>query len=94
MIAIFEVTSPSTKADDFGMKRHEYARVPTILRYVLIDSDKVDVTVFERGRGDQEWSDARPVEDGVILVPEAGIEIPVAEISRGIRFSGQDAASH
>jgi len=94
VIAIFEVTRPSAKADDFGLKRHEYARVPTILRYVLIDSEKADVTVFERGHGDEEWSDARPVEDGVILIPEAGIEIPVAEIYRGIRFPGQDVASH
>ncbi len=45
---IAEVTSPSTEAVDRGPKLDIYASIPDVTHYVLIESRRKHVTVFER----------------------------------------------
>ncbi|MCA6573819.1 MAG: Uma2 family endonuclease [Pseudanabaena sp. M57BS1SP1A06MG] len=46
---IIEVLSPSTEAFDRGDKFKYYRRFPSLLEYVLIDAEKINIDVYRRG---------------------------------------------
>ncbi len=46
---IIEVLSPSTAGFDRGDKFKYYRRFPTLLEYVLIDAEKINIDVYRRG---------------------------------------------
>ncbi|RYG67352.1 Uma2 family endonuclease, partial [bacterium] len=45
---LVEVTSPSTRAIDHSDKLREYASVPSVRHYVLVDSEAMHVQMFSR----------------------------------------------
>ena len=75
---VFEVISPSTALTDRRVKAVEYAGVPGILAYVMLETERPEVTVRRRSTG---W-EAETFEglDAKLPLPEVGVTIPLAEI--------------
>jgi Uma2 family endonuclease len=92
VIVVFEVLSPTSGRIDRIDKVREYAAVPTIRRYVILESTNVGLTVMERNTADQVWQTTVLTNDDILRMPEIGIEIPIAEIYEGINFPDQDEA--
>jgi Uma2 family endonuclease len=77
-VILFEVLSESTATKDFGIKNIEYMNLPSVQRYVLIDQETINATVFSRIDG--QWL-GRILADGDVLeLPEIGIELPLREL--------------
>jgi Uma2 family endonuclease len=90
VVVVFEIvgTTPEAIRRDKFDKVRQYATVSSIRRYVIIESQFVGLTVYERDPSEQFWTrPPAPLTDGEILsMPEIGIEIPVDELYRGIIF--------
>ena len=85
-----EVLSASTGRCDRIVKVREYAAVPSIRRYVILESTGVGLAVFERPDSETPWvASTLGSEDEVLRLPEIGIAIPVAEIYAGIGFEAE-----
>lgn len=89
VIVIFEVVSPSSRHLDYEVKLDEYHDVPTVRRYVLLESGRIAVTVFERDHSGEELRPVNHPDDGILRLPEIGIEVPIAEIYEDVAFSGE-----
>ena len=76
--AVFEVLSPSTALTDRRVKAIEYAAVPAIMVYVLLEQDRPEIIVRRRSNG---WEAESLVgADAVLELPEIGMSIPLAFI--------------
>jgi Uma2 family endonuclease len=91
VVVVFEVISPTSGRTDRIVKVREYAAVPSILRYVIVESASIGLTVLERRTGDEKWTVTTLMADDTLLLPEIGIEIPVAELYEGVDFPASDA---
>ena len=81
-VVLFEVLSDDTADTDRGQKRADYARLPSLRRYVLLEQDRVAATVLVR-TGDG-WADA-PV--GALLdLPDLGVSLALAAAYQGVQF--------
>jgi len=56
VIVVFEVLSPTSGRIDRILKVREYAALPSIRRYVILESTGVGVTVMERTEPDEAWA--------------------------------------
>ena len=95
VVAIFEVLglTADAKRRDRITKVREYAAVPALRRYVILESAKIALTVFEREGPDVAWRTAALSEEDILRLPEIGIEIPVSEFYEDITFPDHDEAS-
>ena len=94
VLVVFEVVSSASSRRDRIVKVREYAAVPSIRRYVILESTSVGLTVLERAAPDQVWQTTVLTNDDTLQMPEINIDIPVAEIYEGISFPDQDDASN
>ena len=85
-VVVFEVISPTSGRIDRIVKVREYAAVPSIRRYVIVESNHVGLTVFERTTPDEPWRASTLSNDDILHMPEMGIEVPVAELYENISF--------
>ena len=75
---VFEVLSPSTALTDRRVKAAEYAAVPGILAYVMLETERPEIIVRRRGTG---WAEeAVGGLDAVLNLPEIDVDIPLAAI--------------
>ncbi|HUB12598.1 MAG TPA: Uma2 family endonuclease [Acetobacteraceae bacterium] len=84
-IVVFEVVSPgrdNRRRDE--EKVDEYESIPSILRYVLVESESRSFGVFWREPGDQAWRREPPDAAGPIRLPEFGIDLTLDEVYRGV----------
>ncbi len=88
VVVIFEVVGSTAEANrrDRITKVREYAAIPSVRRYVIVESSGIGLTVMERSSPDQVWQTTVLTEEDILRMPEIGIEIPVAEIYDGITF--------
>jgi Uma2 family endonuclease len=95
VVAVFEVLglTADAKRRDRITKGREYAAVPSIRRYVILDSAKIGLSVFEREGPDEVWRRTALTSNEILRIPEIGIEIPVSEFYEDIIFPDQDEAS-
>ena len=75
-VVVFEVVSPSSIREDRIVKPQEYAAVPSIRRYVIVEQATIGLTVLGRER-DEPWHLRTLGSGDVLALPEIGIEIPV-----------------
>lgn len=82
-LTVFEVLSPTSVHTDRHVKLREYAAIPTIRRYVIVESESIGIEVFTRQQGNDPWS-APPLEpDATLLLPELDTQLTAAEIYEG-----------
>ncbi len=77
---------PTSGRIDRIVKVREYAAVPSIRRYVLVEFAGVGVTVLERTAPGEVWRTTVLTGGDALLLPEIGIEIPVGELYEGLSF--------
>ena len=82
-MVLFEVASNDTVAIDQGDKRAEYAQLPSIRRYVMLEQSRMAATVLERTATG--WTESNPAMD--LALPELGVTLPFAAIWRNARFN-------
>jgi Uma2 family endonuclease len=95
VVVVFEIVgrTPDSNRRDRIVKVREYAAVPSIRRYVIIESSSVGLTVMERSTPDQVWQTTVLANDDILRMPEIGIEIPVAELYEDISFPEEGDAT-
>ena len=77
---VCEVASPSTALTDRRVKALEYAAVPSILVYMVLEQDRPEVTVRRRSAS---WeAEVVAGREATIALPEFGISIPMSAIYR------------
>ena len=94
VVVVFEVVSSASSRRDRIVKVREYSAVPSIRRYIILESTSVGLTALERAAPDQVWQTTVLTNDDTLRMPEISIDIPVAEIYEGISFPDQDDASN
>jgi Uma2 family endonuclease len=76
--AIFEVLSPSTALTDRRVKAIEYAAVPSVMVYGLLEQSRPEITIRRRSNG---WEAESLIGlDATLDLPEVGVAIPLAFI--------------
>jgi len=84
-ILIAEVLSPGTFHLDFGDKLREYLTLPTLDTYLVIAPDEPRIWVWQRTDGTfPKEPEIIEGSDQQVSLPALAIEIPLAEIHRGI----------
>jgi hypothetical protein len=56
LVVVFQVISPTSGRIDRIVNVRQYAAVPSIVRYVIVESASIGLTVLERPAGDQKWT--------------------------------------
>ena len=80
-VVLFEVLSDETAGTDKVQKRADYARLPGLRRYVLLEQGRMAATVLVRtGEG---WAEAPA--SAVLDLPELGVALPLASAYRGVQ---------
>ncbi len=87
---IFEVLSDGTSRTDLITKNHEYAATPSVQRYVILDQNAIEGSMFER-MGD-DWVGHLLTADSILRMPEIGIEVPLVEFYEGVELPSPDVA--
>ena len=85
---VFEVLSPSSGRSDRIEKVREYAAVPSVRRYVILEAKFAGLLVLHRQRADDPWTAQALTGDDVLDLPEIGSQIPVAEFYEDVDFTG------
>jgi Uma2 family endonuclease len=83
-VVIFEVLSASTVSIDTIVKNREYAKTPSIRRYILLAQDVMGGTMFERIGDD--WVGHVLGADSTLRMPEIEVEVPIAELYDGVEL--------
>lgn len=83
-VVIFQVLSAGTASIDTIVKNREYAKTPSIRRYILLAQDVMGGTMFERIGGD--WVGHVLGPDTILRMPEIEVEVPIAEFYDGIEL--------
>jgi Uma2 family endonuclease len=85
-LLIAEVISPETRHFDFGEKRQEYLGLPSLQAYLIVSPDEPQIWIWRRAdSGFDPEPEIVEGRDRIVALPALAIEIPVAEIYRGIR---------
>jgi Uma2 family endonuclease len=93
VVIVFEVIGSGTSRTDRILKVREYAAVPSIRRYVMLESSTSGLTVLERERPDEAWRTTTLTNSEILQMPEIGIEIPVDQLYAGIAFPREGDAT-
>ena len=85
-VVVFEVLSESTSRTARIEKVREYQATRSIMRYIILEQDSIGATTLERR--DDAWVVFTLTDGDRLLMPEIGIEIPLADLYAGIRRLG------
>jgi Uma2 family endonuclease len=83
-IALFEVLSDDTATTDRVQKLLDYAAIPSLRCYVLLEQTAVAATLFQRESGGA-WT-ASAHTGGTLFLPGVDAELPLADLYRGLIF--------
>jgi len=86
-VVVFEILSESTAHVDLVEKNAEYRATPSIQRYVILQQTHAAAIVFAR-KGEDWVVDVVAGGDGVLSLPEVGIELPLAELYADVTLVG------
>jgi Uma2 family endonuclease len=82
---IVEVLSPSTEAYDRGKKFKLYQRSTSLVEYVLVSAEEIEIEVFrknERGK----WEVTNYVAGDMVELESIGLTFAIERVYRGIEF--------
>ena len=80
--AVFEVLSDETAETDQGDKRMDYAQLPGIRNYVLLDQSRMAASMLERTADG--WIETHATTE--LAFPALGVTLPLCAIYRNVRF--------
>ncbi len=83
-LAIFEVLSDDTATTDRVDKLIDYAALPSLRSYVLLEQTAVAATLFQREAGGAWIASAHT--EGALVLPGLDITLPLAELYQGLTF--------
>jgi Uma2 family endonuclease len=83
-MVVIEILSPTTARTDRIEKNCEYQVAPSIRRYILLEQESIAAEVYSRE--DQRWLRSTVTGDGILLMPEIGVELPLAEAYAGLEL--------
>jgi Uma2 family endonuclease len=83
-IVLFEVLSDDTTTTDRVQKLLDYAAIPSLRCYVLLEQTAVAATLFQREPGGA-WT-ASAHTGGTLSLPGVDAELPPADLYRGLIF--------
>lgn len=89
-VVIFEVLSPTSGRTDRIIKLREYAAVSSVLRYVILESTSVGITVLDRAVGTDPWTASALTGEDTLNMPEIGTSVPVTEFYQGTSVFNAD----
>ena len=75
-VIVVEVLSPSTAADDHGVKLDGYFSLRSVEHYLILDADRR--VMIHHKRGQAEAIETRILRDGVVRFDPPGLEAEVA----------------
>jgi Uma2 family endonuclease len=75
-VIVVEVLSPSTAADDHGVKLDGYFSLPSVMHYLILDADRRVMIHYRRGQAGA--IETRALRDGVATLDPPGF---AAEVS-------------
>lgn len=81
-VVLVEVLSPSSLKTDRIHKNREYEEVSSVQRYIILEQDVTAAEVYSR-QGDL-WVRSTVINEGNLVMPEIGMEVPLAEIYAGL----------
>ena len=84
-VVVFEVVSESSARTDRIDKLREYQATASIQRYVILEQTSIAATVF--ARLGEIWTATALTEQDTVVMPEIGIELPLAECYLGLDLS-------
>jgi Uma2 family endonuclease len=87
---VFEVLGPSSGRSgrsDRIEKVRAYAGVPSIRRYIILETSDAGLLVLHRQDANDDWSAAALTLDDTLHLPELGIEVPAAEFYEDVAFN-------
>jgi Uma2 family endonuclease len=84
-VVVFEVVSESSARTDRIDKVREYQATASIQRYVILEQTSIAATVF--ARLGEVWTATALTENDTLVMPEIGIELPLAECYLGLDLS-------
>ncbi len=85
---LIEVLSKSTEKIDLEVKAKRYRQVASLQAYAFVEQDEPHVEVAERRPEGWLLRDAEGLE-ATFAVPGLGVEVPLAEVYRGVTFSAE-----
>jgi Uma2 family endonuclease len=87
-VVVFEVLSPGreNRERDEVEKVDEYESVPSILRYVIVESESRGVRVLWREPGERHWRRDPSDSKGPLQIPEFGVFLTFDEIYEEVAF--------
>lgn len=85
-VLIIEVLSHSTRRTDQSEKKDAYLLIPSLKAYLLIETDRPEVTVYERKNGHFVASIYNDLAD-LIAFPDLAVSLPLADLYERIDFS-------
>ena len=88
VIIVFEIVSPSSGRIDRIIKVREYAAVPTIRRYVIVESAFPGLQVLARSDATEAWSTAVLSAGDILSMPEVDAELAVDSLYEGVFATG------
>lgn len=88
---LIEVLSPSTRAYDLNEKFARYRAIASLKYYLAIDSVRTHALLHTRSERPGEWgvTEFAGVE-AVVPLPELGIELPLADAYRRVKFDASN----
>ncbi len=81
-VLIVEVLSKATRQQDRQIKRLEYLQLSSLLEYMLIEQDSVEVEVFRRSQG---WQPSYYYWGDMVLLESVGLSLCVESIYERVR---------
>ena len=87
VVVIFEVVSADSGRPDRIEKVREYAAVKSVRRYIIVESHSNCLLVLHRSDGDAAFTALPLTSEETIILPEIGIQIPVAEFFENVEFA-------
>jgi Uma2 family endonuclease len=82
---IVEVLSPSTEAYDRGKKFKLYQRSTSLIEYVLVSAEEIEIEVFRKNdRG--KWEVTNYVAGDMVELESIGLTFEIERVYRGIEF--------
>ena len=84
-VLIIEVLSDSTRRIDQGEKKDAYLQIPTLEAFLLIETEKAEVTVYERKENQFIATLFNELND-IIALSTLALSLPLAELYERVNF--------